>query len=325
MNSRCIAALSLLCFYFPSPAQELYPLNEPASTLPKRVIGVRVFIKSYREESIYRNLFGARLMYGLTPRLTLMLTASASNHHGRDLPDKLVYHTHNGTQTLYSTGAFQRGSRHPYLFNGLYAYAKYRFLSRDRQNGHFRMAAYAEASGVTSAHDETEPNLMDDTKGFGGGLLVTWLNRRFAASFTGGVIVPGAYNGFSPDSAGPKVPTRIQYGRALVYNLSLGYLLFPRHNSGYRQTNVNLYAELIGRAYEQAKVTQYGYVNVPIQTPLLQAGSYVELHPGVQVIFNSNLRLDVSAGFPVYKKSYAHFYPVFYIALQRYFFPGTGK
>lgn len=325
MSSRGVIFLALLILPFCNPAQELYPHNEPASTLPKRVIGVRLFAKTYREAPVYRNLFAARLMCGLTPRLTLMLTASVSNHHGRELPDQLVYHTHNGSQTVYSTGSFKRGNRHPYLFNGLYAYAKYRFLSRDRQNGHFRMAAYAEASGVTSAHDETEPNLMDDTKGLGGGLLVTWLNRRFAGSFTGGVIVPGAYNGFAPDSGGPKIPTRVEYGRALVYNLSLGYLLFPRKYSGYRQTNVNLYAEFIGRAYEAATVTQYGYVNVPIQTPLLQSGNYVELHPGVQVIFNSNLRLDVSAGFPIHNKSYAHFYPVFYVAVQRYFFPGVKK
>lgn len=116
------------------------------------------------------------------------------------------------------------------------------------------------------------------------------------------------------------IPTEMKYGRSLVYNLSMGYLLFPRVYKDYDQLNVNVYLELLGRSYEAAQVTQYGNVSIPINTPLLDKGSYVDLAPGVQCIIKSNLRVDFSVKFPMINKSYAHSYPVFMVGMQRYFF-----
>lgn len=308
-----------------SKAQELFPHNEPASNLPKGVIGMRPFYKTYPEVDLMRRMYALRIMYGLLPKLTVMGTISITNHHGKDLPPNLVTHTHVGNQTIYSTNNFQRGVVYPYLFSGVYLYAKYRFLTYDRKNEHLRMALYADWSNVGVAHDEAEPNLMDDTKGYGGGLIATYLKNHFAASFTGGFIVPKYYEGYSPDIGGPKVPTKIEYGRAALYNLSLGYLLYPKKYSDYNQTNINLYVEFIGKSYEAAKVTQYGYINVPIQTPILEKGNYVEVHPSVQVIFDSNLRIDLGMGFPLINRSYTRFYPVYYVGIQRYFFPMSKK
>ncbi|MCW3086509.1 MAG: hypothetical protein JWP12_3875 [Bacteroidetes bacterium] len=302
-------------------AQELYPLNEPASNVPKGVLGVRAFDDTYKEINQARNLMGLRLMYGLLPRLTIMATASVSNHHDRNFPANLVSHTHNGNQSTYSTGNFQRGLVYPYLFTGIYLYAKYRFISVDGEQKHFRMAAYGEWSNVKVAHDETEPDLLDDTKGFGGGLITTYLNHHFAVSLTSGVIIPGAYNGLSPDLyGGPLVPTEIKYGRAVKYNVSFGYLLFPRKYENYDQGNWNLYLEFMGKAYEGAKVTQYGVTPVPVSTPLLKAGNYMDVCPGIQYIVKSNLRIDLSAEFPMINKSYAHFYPMVMLGVQRYFY-----
>lgn len=304
-------------------AQELYPHDEPASTIPKNVLGLRQFNETYKESGIYRNMFCMRLMYGLLPKLTVMSTVSLNNHHGEMLPPGLVTHTHNGNQTVYSTGNFKRGVLYPYKVNGVYLYAKYRFLTFDGQNKHLRFAAYADWSNNKTAHDEAEPNLVDDTRGFGGGLIITALKKKFAVNAVIGFIKPGYYEGFAIDpNDSTLVPTKVQYGNAVRYSLSFGYLVYPFKYKSYNQTNISLYVEMFGRSYGAAKVTQYGFVNVPIQTPLLQSGSYVEMHPGIQAIFNSNLRVDFSVGFPMINKSYVRFYPVFMLGVQRYFYFG---
>ncbi|MFI5205901.1 MAG: hypothetical protein ACHQVK_03080, partial [Candidatus Paceibacterales bacterium] len=228
---------SILFFILLSKAnsQELFILNEPASTIPKGVLGIRQFNESFKEVNIYRNMFCLRLMYGLLPKLTVMVTAGANNHHGSIFPDNLVSHTHNGNQTTYSTGNYQRGLQYPYQIGGVYFFAKYRFFTRDGQNSHLRMALYAEASNTKVAHDEAEPNLLDDTKGIGGGLIITALKNKFAVSLTSGVIVPGAYSGFANDPlSNDLIPTKINYGNAVKYNLSFGYLVLPRRYNDYK-------------------------------------------------------------------------------------------
>ncbi|MGZ4033426.1 MAG: hypothetical protein ACXVPU_10990 [Bacteroidia bacterium] len=307
-------------------SQELFPLNEPASNVPKGVLGVRAFGDSFKEVSQMRNLFALRLMYGVLPKLSVMATVSTSNHHDVNFPANLVSHTHNGNQSVFSTGNFQRGLHYPYLFTGVYLYAKYRFLTFDGQNTHFRMAVYGEWSNVNVAHDETEPNLLDDTKGYGGGLISTYLKNHLAISLTSGIIIPGSYTGLSPDLlGGPMVPTELKYGRAVKYNLSFGYLLFPRKYDNYNQGNWNVYLEFMGKSYGTAKVIQYGTKDVPISTPLLQAGNYVDVCPGLQYILHSNLRVDLSVEFPLVNKSYAHFYPVYMLGIQRYFYFRKNK
>lgn len=302
-------------------AQELFPLNEPASNVPKGVLGIRAMGETFKELNQYRNQFSMRIMYGALPRLSVMATIGISNHHDKNFPANLVTHTHNGNQTVYTTGNFQRGLNYSYRSNGIYLFAKYRFVSKDGTHSHLRMAMYAEGAYVQQAHDEAEPNLMGDTKGVGAGLITTCLKRHFAISLTSGFIIPGSYDGLSPDvNGGPMIPTKIAYGRALVYNLSMGYLLFPQVYKDYDQVNVNVYLELLGKANEAAQVQQYGNVSVPINTPLLDKGNYIDFAPGIQCIFKSNLRMDFSVKLPLINKSYARFYPVFQVGVQRYFY-----
>jgi hypothetical protein len=260
-----------------------------------------------------------KLMYGLTPKLTVMAIGTMSNHHSGYLPVDLITHTHQGNSTVYSTQTIQRGIQYPYQFNGINLYAKYRFLTNDEQNRHFRMAAYAEWSNVKAAHDETEPTLLDDNKGFGTGLISTWLYHHFAASLTTGLILPGAYKESTVDFHGFAKNTKLEYGRAVQYNLSLGYLVYPRTYSRYSQTNINVYAEFIGKSYESAKINQNGVDIVP-ETELLKKGNYVEFHPGIQAIIRSNLRIDFSVGVPFINKSSARFYPIYSVGIQYYFF-----
>ena len=111
--------------------QELFILNEPASSVPKNVFGVRVFTENYKEFKANRSLNGLRLMYGVTPKLSVLVNASISNHHDRRLPKDLLNHSHLGNQTTYFTQPIKRGRKYPTLFNGIHAFAKYRFLSKD--------------------------------------------------------------------------------------------------------------------------------------------------------------------------------------------------
>ncbi|MFM7023046.1 MAG: hypothetical protein ACKOXB_08710 [Flavobacteriales bacterium] len=317
MRKIVIAALLLLSLHL--PAQELFPLNEQASNVPKGVLGARAFSHSYKEYEVWRNMSGIRLMYGLLPRLTIMADITASNHHGNTLPNNLVTHKHVGNQTIYYVQPFQRGVVYPYLFNGIHLYAKFRFLSIDGMKTHFRGAAYAEWSNVNAAHDEAEPNLMDDTKGYGSGLIITYLKNHFAVSLSSGFIIPGSYSGTSQLSIGTITPIIIEYGKALQYNLSFGYLLSPKQYSSYQETSISLYAEFMGKAYQGAKVFQDG-TEISVETDLLKAGNYVDVHPGIQFVFSSNTRLDLSVGLPLIKASYTHFYPYYFIAVQRYFY-----
>lgn len=324
-KASIILFLLTLVFSVQATGQELYILNEPASSVPKGVWGLRLFSQNYKEYSTTRSLHALRVMYGATPRLSLMATASVSNHHDRKLPKDLINHTHVGNQTNYYTAAIKRGVHYPYQFNGIYLFAKYRFITRDDKNKHFRMAAYVDWSNVGVAHDEAEPNLMDDTGGYGFGIISTWLKNRFAASLTTGFIKPGSYSEMQRDiTGGPDLPTKIQYGNAIKYNLSFGYRLYPKKYEGYEQVNWNLYIELIGKTYNAATVIQNG-TEITARTSALKKGSYMEIYPGIQRIINSNTRIEFCYGFELIGYSYVHFTPLWTIGVQRYFYNTTKK
>ena len=122
----------------------------------------------------------------------------------------------------------------------------------------------------------------------------------------------------------PLIVIWIKFGTSVHKYIKIGAILkkvySPEGSSQDLIAKFHLYAEIIGKAYEGAKVQQFGN-QVPIETELLKAGSYLDIHPELQFIFNSNLRLDFSLGFPLLRQSYSHFYPYLYIGLQRYFYP----
>jgi hypothetical protein len=324
-KAKALIVVALCAFSISGHSQELYILNEPASSVPKGVFGLRAFTQNYKDYNTTRSLYALRLMYGATPKLSIMATASISNHHDKKLPKDLINHTHVGNQTFYYTAAIKRGVKYPVLFNGVYLFAKYRFLTRDDQNKHFRLAAYADWSNVGVAHDEAEPNLMDDTGGYGFGLIGTLLKNRFAASLTTGVIKPNSYSELQPDvTGGPDMPTKIQYGNAIKYNLSLGYRLYPKKYEGYEQVNWNIYLEFIGKTYDAATVVQNG-TEVATKTAALKRNTYIEIYPGIQRIINSNTRIELCYGFELIRYSYVHFTPIWTIGIQRYFYNTSRK
>jgi hypothetical protein len=301
-------------------AQELFPSNEPASTMPKGVIGLRFLYETYKELPSQRIRYwdALRLMYGITSNMTVMLTGSASNHHPKAFPSNLQNYFINHHQRFFPAN--------PFLFEGLNLYVKYRIVNVDERQKHIRVAAIGEVCKSFVPHDEAEPNLMGDNSGAGGGLIGTILYKRFVVSFTGEAVRPFPYND-------KKQNITFKAGNAWIYNLSFGYRIFPREYKTYKDLNVNLYVEFINKHYEKAVMTQDGkpfdfdifqYFDLVIYNSL-QENKYSEVRSSVQLIFNSNNRIDIGIAQPFIGKSYLHFYPMFFFSLQKYFYPGSKK
>ena len=311
--------IALLLFWCRgAQAQELFPMTEPASNVPKGALGLRLWGESYNEVDRIRNLFAAKVMYGVTPRFTVIVSPNISNHHSKELPPE--FPVHNTPQI---------GVTLPYLFNGVNLFAKYRFLSKDAQNSHLRIAAYGEYGLLKVAHDEAEPGLFDDNKGWGGGIIATYLKKHFAVSFTGGVIHADKYKGSVPDIIPqlPGVPATVTYQNAYNYSLSFGYLLSPKVYKSYSQTNWNVYLEFLGKQYDKIDMAVGNiYYNIPQysistrENKALQGSNYIEVYPGLQCIIRSDIRIDIAVGFPLVNRSYVHYYPVYTLGVQRYFY-----
>src|SRR4051812_1467377 len=77
-------------------AQELYNLTAPASTLPKGALGIRLFNESYDESGLIRKIAVLKIMYGLTPKLTFILSTVGADYHSLYLPDDFILHDHSG-------------------------------------------------------------------------------------------------------------------------------------------------------------------------------------------------------------------------------------
>jgi hypothetical protein len=312
----------LIVFYQVGVCQELFPLTEPASSIPKGVLGIRGMGQYYKEYGTIREMLGARIMYGVTSNLSVEVTAAGSNHHDTILPANLITHTHTlSGANIYAATSFPRGIPYPFLFAGFNFYAKYRILSIDGEKSHFRVALFADYSTVKAAHDEAEPGLMADDGGWEAGFIATKLFNRWAVSITSGYIEPTfRYEEIQTQYVMPYITTDVYYGKALEYDLSIGYRLFPvKYTNDYSEPNFNLYVEFLGKAYDSATVKINGQI-AAIKTNLLSSGNYIEIHPGIQWIINSNTRIELSVGYPILNESYTHFYPVYDLGVQHYFY-----
>ncbi len=154
-------------------------------------------------------------------------------------------------------------------------YLKYRFLSKDEIHQHFRMAAFAEGAYSRSPFHQDEVNLGGDKTGVQAGIIATQLWNRFALSGTIG------HMQLLDKSRNSKnviyVPSRIY--QAMSYSLSGGYLLLPKEYTDYKQTNLNVYLEFLA------------------QQSLDREAYYIDMAPAMQIIFNSNTKLNVGYRF----------------------------
>ena len=162
-----------------------------------------------------------------------------------------------------------------FTWESVFTYIKYRFLSKDEIHQHFRMAAFAEAAYTRSPFHQDEVSLGGDKSGIQFGVIATQLWNRFALS---GII---GHTQILDKSRNSKnviyVPSRIY--QAMNYSLSAGYLLLPKEYTDYKQTNLNLYTEFLA------------------QQSLDRKAYYVDMAPALQLIFNSNTKLNVGYRF----------------------------
>lgn len=315
-----LCVLFFVMLFRSSSAQELFPHAEPASNVPKGVFGVRMFYERYKEQSSNRikESYHARVMYGITPKWTIMSTIGVSNHHYKAFPTDILLYFFNHHLKTYPAADF--------AVEGINMYSKYRFFTRDKYHQHLRMAVFAEACKSFVAHDDAEPTLMTDNSGYGGGLITTYLYEKFAVSLTAGFIKPFLYKQEDID-------IKFQSGNATYLELSTGYRLFPIHYTSYSDLNINIYSEFKFKQYGAAYVEQYGAeidfaqyaASNPYTAKALAAGSYIDGHFAVQFISNSNSRLDIGVTLALKNRSYTYWSPMFSLQYQTYIYTGKKK
>ncbi len=235
------------CFSLSLLAQELYVFTEPASNMPAKSIGVRLtnegmFRPEFRSRSI------AEVMVGVNKNVMFHVQGFLSDMDGK------------------------------YELEGSSFYLKYRFLSLDAAQSHFRAAAFARISSSKRKMASDDINLEGDNSGFQGGLIFTQLLHKLALSATLGYSTI-----FETKKDGMAMPGMVHMGsnarESLNYSLSSGYLLLPFIYKNYNQPNFNLYFEVLGK------------------TNPVNGNSYVDFAPAVQVILNSKTRIDLGYRF----------------------------
>jgi opacity protein-like surface antigen len=245
MTKKLLLALSLMAVACPAFAQELYVNTEPASNMATHSVGIRLENQGYFNP-VYKDRTTLEVMYGASRNLMI---------HG----------------ALYESDYYE--SQHH--FEGGSVYAKYRFLSIDSVQQHFRGSFFVKASDINNPVVNQEISLEGDNSGIQSGLVFTQLLHKLA--FSGSASYLHAYN----NSGGFDLP--IENSRdAVAYTLSAGYLLLPKSYENYNQVNLNLYVELLGK-------TNPGY-----------GQSYLDAAPALQLIFNSIFRVDFSYRTPLY-------------------------
>lgn len=224
-------------------AQELYPSTEPASAMASKSIGLRLnneLFPAYDASKInYKNAYrlNPEIMWGINKKWMIHVNLYASNVHQNN-----------------------------FKFEGSNLYVKYRFFSKDDVNTHFRMALYSKASVINNPIQYSEINLAGDNSGIGTGFIATQLLHKVALSFTGGYL--RSINNLQDHLL------NTQTKDAINYSFSTGYLFLPFNYTSYKQTNVNLYVEFLGK------------------TNLAMKESYLDIAPAIQFIINSVIRLD---------------------------------
>lgn len=104
-------------------------------------------------------------------------------------------------------------------------------------------------------------------------MIVTQLWNRLAVSSTVSFL--------QVTSAKPKLQPVTQPYQAFNYTISAGYLVLPFNYTDFKQTNFNIYAEVLGQqAFDREKYS-------------------IDFAPAVQVIFNSNAKINLGYRFQV--------------------------
>jgi hypothetical protein len=178
-------------------------------------------------------------------------------------------------------------------------YAKYRFYSSDAVHRHFRAAAYVK--GVLSSNNLQfeELNADGDQSVVQGGVILTQLVNKLAISSTFSLteVIDG--------ERWLKYPGPQNFGfSSFNYSISAGYLLFPKKYTSYKQTNFNLYLELLG-----SRGTDRNFY-------------FIDLAPAAQLIVNSNTKINLGYRFQLKGNAFrmASAAPSLSLSFERTFF-----
>lgn len=225
--------------------QELYVFTEPASNMPTKSIGVRITNEGMFNNPGFVSRTIPEVMFGFNKNLMMHAQAFLSDMDGT------------------------------YRLEGGSLYAKYRFLSIDDAQSHFRAAAFGRLSTSKRSTFFRDINLEGDNSGIQGGLVFTQLLHKLALSAT--LSYAHAFKDLDKQIIGAPQPNNM-----LSYSLSSGYLVLPVVYKNYTDPNFNLYFEMLGK-------TDPG-----------TGQSYLDLAPAVQVILNSTTRIDLGYRFQAF-------------------------
>lgn len=220
-------------------AQELFVNTEPASNMATGAIGFRLTntLLPLPGKTAFRA--SPEIMFGVSRHIMLHLN-------------------------VYGSNAYQA----PFKFEGISVYGKLRVLALDQAQAHFRIALYGRASLIYNPVNFQEINLQGENSGALGGIVLTQLIHKLALSASADLT-------YARNNVGHAFPPGMHHDQ-IGYTLSAGYLLLPRSYTDYKQTNVNLYVELLGKNGLEGK------------------GNFIDIAPAIQFIINSKSRIDVS-------------------------------
>ena len=244
MNFIYLAAVAgLLSLGLHADGQELYVFSEPASNMAAKSIGIRI-----NNEGIFNH--------------------GAMN---RTIPEVMISFN---KKLMVHGQAFLSDMDGNYRLEGGSLYAKYRFLSIDDTQKHFRAAFFGRLSTSKRPVYTEDINLEGDNSGAEAGLIVTQLLHKLALSGT--LSYAKAFDAESHQVDGMSQPDQM-----INYSLSSGYLVLPLVYKSYNQPNFNVYFEMLGK------------------TNPANGNSYLDFAPAVQVILNSRTRIDLGYRFQV--------------------------
>ena len=229
-------------------SQELYPFTEPASNMPAKSLSLKM------SAMLGKGVHGNRLEQRYSPEVMF------------GLGKKWMLHAGFTFSNMYESFYYYESAR---------LYAKYRFLSKDDVHKHFRMAAFAMAAYSRNHLHHNELNLMGDHSGIQAGLIATQLWNKLAVSGTASLIEV-----LDEKRNDKSVPQQYAF-ESLNYSLSAGYLVLPLNYTDYNQTNLNIYAELLGGRNLDWEYEKY----------------FLDLAPSIQLIFKSTSKLNLGYRF----------------------------
>jgi len=266
MKAFALTALFFLIFSQWLAAQELFINTEPASNMATKSIGFRFTGLGYENSGAFKSIFEQEIMYGAS--------------------SKIMVHA-----DLFEDNNFSDN----YNIRAASLYAKYRFYANDGLRKHFRMAAFARVSDAFLPDQNSEVSIMDDYSGASVGIVATQLLHKVAMS-----------SSLAATDIFPNSGSILNNGHALEYSLSFGYLAMPKIYSNYKQTNMNLMVEFLGKTQwsSQANESQ------------IQESDFLDFAPGVQFIILSRARIDLSWRSQVYGNMQRMWYQSAFVRLE---------